>query len=115
MLFHLSIEADRPQHVASVLAEFMGGEACYFPPVAEGSWVAIADDDRGTIIEVYPRGTEIHQGEGDAVGLTVSPRRHNATHVALGTKLDQDAVMAICAREGWPAKYCRRGGQFGGP
>ena len=113
MLFHLSIEADDPRHVASVFAEFWGGEAFEFPPVAEGSWVAMAGDDRGTMIEVYPRGTQIHPGEGDAVGVASNHRHHNATHMAIATQLDMDTVLAICAREGWPAKYRRRGGVFG--
>ena len=66
MLFHLSIDADDPRHVAHVLAEYWGGVAMPFPPVIEGSWVAFAGDDRGTIVEVYPRGTEVHESAGDA-------------------------------------------------
>lgn len=113
MLFHLSIEADDPKHVAEVIAEFWGGEALPFPSVAPGSWAALAGDDRGTMIEVYPRGTEIHQGEGDAIGVASPHRHHNATHMAIATAMDMDAVLAICAREGWPAKYCKRGNVFG--
>ncbi len=66
MLFHLSIAADDPQHVAGFFAEIWGGEALPFPAVIDGSWAALAGDDRGTMIEVYPRGTEIHVCEGDA-------------------------------------------------
>ena len=33
MLFHVSIEVDDPQHVATVVAELFGGEALPFPPV----------------------------------------------------------------------------------
>jgi hypothetical protein len=113
MLFHVSIEADNPQKVAAVLAELMGGEAMPFPPVAEGSWVAAAGDERATLIEVYPRGTEIHPSEEGAIGVASEQRRHNATHMALGTKLDADRVFAICKREGWTANYFRRGGAFG--
>ena len=113
MLFHVSIEADEPFRVASVFAEIWGGAAMPFPPVAEGSWVAFAGDERATIIEVYPRGTELHQSEEGAVGLAGSPRRHNATHFAMATALDADAILAIAAREGWAAKYCSRGGKFG--
>ena len=68
MLFHLSIDADEPRHVAEVLAEIMGGEALPFPSVIEGSWVALSGDARGTLIEVYPRGTELMIGAGDADG-----------------------------------------------
>jgi len=115
MLFHVSIEADEPRHVAEVLAEIWGGAAAPFPSVTPGSWVALAGDERGTMIEIYPRGTELHavEGDRDATGLRVEPRRHNATHMAIATSLSMEEVMAICAREGWPAKYRRRGGVFG--
>lgn len=115
MLFHLSIDADQPQHVAQVLAEFWGGEAMPFPPVIEGSWVAFAGDDRGTIVEVYPRGTEIHPtpGDADAHGVIGDASRRSATHFAMATRLDVTDVLAICRREGWPAKVCQRGGKFG--
>lgn len=113
MLFHLSIEADNPKHVASVLAELWGGEALPFPAVIEGSWVAFAGDERSTLVEVYPRGTELHPTSTDAKGFLRGNGRHNATHFAMATKLDEELVYAICKREGWEAKYCRRGGAFG--
>ena len=115
MLYHLSIEADEPCRVATVFAEIWGGVAMPFPPVAEGSWVAFSGDERSTIIEVYPRGTELHQAEGaaDAVGIPATPRRHNATHFAMATNHDLATILGIAKREGWPAKYCSRGGKFG--
>ncbi len=114
MLFHVSIEADRPRHVAEVLAEFWSGTAMPFPPVAEGSWVAFAGDDRSTLIEVYPRGTELHPAEGtaDAFGVEGEPRRFNGTHFAMATPLKREEVLAIAQRENWPAKICNRGGKF---
>jgi len=66
MLFHLSIDADDPRNVANVIAELWGGHAFPFPPVLTGSWVAMAGDDRGTTVEVYPRGAELHEAPGDA-------------------------------------------------
>jgi hypothetical protein len=115
MLYHLSIDAKDPRHVAQVFAEIWGGTATPFPPVIEGSWIAFAGDERNTAIEVYPRGTELVEGEGDADGhgaLTGTSDR-SSTHMAIGTKLGQDAIMAIAKREGWPAKYRKRGGVFG--
>lgn len=117
MLFHLSIDANDPQRVAAVLAELFGGGAITpFPPVAEGSWLAMAGDDRNTMVEVYPRGTELHEAAGgdDAFGITraAAPQR-SATHFAMASPLTQQAILAIAAREGWPAKYCKRGGMFG--
>ena len=115
MLFHVSNEADNPRHVATELADILGGEAAPFPPVGEGSWVALAGDDRGTMIEVYPRGTEMHMapGEEDAVGIRREKRRHGPTHIAIATKLDMPDIFLLANREGWAVKYCRRGGQFG--
>jgi hypothetical protein len=115
MLYHLSIDANDPRHVAQVFAELWGGVATPFPPVIEGSWIALADDDRNTAIEVYPRGTELveAQGDGDAYGAKTAGNPRSATHMAIGTKLDAEAVMAIARREGWPAKYRKRGGVFG--
>ena len=115
MLYHVSIEADDPCQVAAVLAELFGGFAAPFPSVIDGSWVALADDDRGTMIEVYPRGTQLHQGEGadGAFGMLGAHRRHNPTHMAMATNLDIEQVYAIAAREGWPVKYCRRADRFG--
>lgn len=115
MIFHLSIEADDPRHVAGVLAELWRGTSAPFPPVAKGSWMAIAGDDRNSTIEVYPRGSELRPAEGDADSYAAQGegRRYSATHMAIATPLDQDDVFAIAAREGWPAKYRKRGGFFG--
>lgn len=115
MLFHLSIEADDPRHVAEFFARLWGGEALPFPAVTEGSWAALAGDDRGTLIEVYPRGTEIHavEGDADAIGLPTGESRRSATHMAIATQMDAFTVMDLCQKEGWDAKYRRRGGRFG--
>lgn len=115
MLFHVSIDADDPRHVAHVLAELWGGSVAPLSIVIEGSWVAMAEDDRASLVEVYPRGTEllIAEGDADAYGVIGLPDRHSATHFAMATTLDSDGVFAIAAREGWPAKYRKRDDQFG--
>ncbi len=107
LLFHVSLEADDPRHVAHVFAEIFGGEAAPFPPIGDDSWVALAGDDRGTIIEVYPRGTEMHlaPGDADAVGVIGPMRRNNATHIAIATPFEMDDIFAIAEREQWPVKY----------
>ncbi|WP_176597475.1 MULTISPECIES: hypothetical protein [Sphingobium] len=115
MLFHLSIAARDPRHVAQVIAEFWRGDAFPFPPVAVGSWIAVAGDDRGTAMEVYPLGIVLREAEGDAdsFGEQTEQTGYTATHAALATPLSQAEVMAIASREGWPAKYRKRGGAFG--
>ena len=115
MLFHVSISAHDPRRVATVIAELWGGEAHVFPPVMEGSWVAMAGDDRCTTIEVYPIDTVLREGEGgsDAFGERTGQIGYTPTHAAIATNLDQDQILAIAKREGWSAKYCKRGGKFG--
>jgi hypothetical protein len=115
MLFHMSIAAEDPGHVAAVIAELWKGEARPFPPVSDNSWIALAGDERGTAIEVYPQGTVLRESDGDADarGDLSGSDRFTATHGAIATELDQDRVLAIAHREGWPAKYRKRGGLFG--
>jgi hypothetical protein len=113
MLFHVSIEADEPKRVADVLAKIFGGEALPFPSVIDGSWAAIAGDDRGTMIEIYPRGTELTETEDGAVGVLGAHRRLSGTHFAMATNLSTEEVLELCRAEGWPAKYCRRADAFG--
>ncbi len=115
MLFHMSIAADDPQHVASVIAELWEGKVMPFPPVSDNGWMVLAGDERGSALEVYPQGTVLRESEGDvdAHGEPSGTDRFTATHGAIATNLAQDAVLAIAGREGLPAKYRKRGGQFG--
>lgn len=115
MLFHMSIAASDPKHVAEVFAELWGGEAFPFPPVSDNGWIAVAGDARGSAVEVYPADVVLREADGDAdaYGEVTGQVAYTATHGAIATALDLDAVMAIAAREGWPAKYRKRGGMFG--
>jgi hypothetical protein len=111
MLFHISIAAERPESAARLVAELWGGRAYPFPPVADGSWIAMAGDERGSAIEVYPLGTELHEGDGESMvrALAGRPSRNGPVHVAIATKLDVDSVKAVARRFGAPAKVCSRG------
>jgi hypothetical protein len=99
MIHHLSIAARDPQHVAEVLAEFMGGAATRFAP-NPGSWFAHQDDEYGTGVEVYPAGTELRPA---AVMLVV---------LCFGTSMTQTGTLRPSGRysvvgtisEGRPAK-----------
>ena len=86
-----------------------------FPPVSDNGWAALAGDERGTMIEVYPQGTVLRESEGDvdAYGDPSGTDRFTASHGAIATPLDTEAVLALAKREGWPAKYRKRGGLFG--
>jgi hypothetical protein len=115
MIFHLSMPARRPERVAQVVAELWHGTALPFPPV-EGSWMAMAGDDRSSAIEFYPDGVALFPAEGDrdAEGRRVQedPAGHHAAHAAIATPLDEGEVHAIARREGWTAKTLNRGGLF---
>lgn len=114
MIFHASIPADDPEHVASVLAEIWRGEAFRFPPWP-GACVAMAGDDRNTTIEVYPRAQTITPGEGDGPGrpgVDPAPSRFGCFHLAIATERGADEILAIGAREGWRTVRCSRGGIF---
>ncbi len=70
MIHHLSIAVRNPQHVAEVLAEFMGGAATRFTP-NPGSWFAHQHDEYGTGVEVYPDGTELRPAGPAGAGLSL--------------------------------------------
>jgi hypothetical protein len=112
MIFHLSIEAENPRHVAQVFAEIWGGVAMPFPAVADGSWFAHACDDRNTMVEVYPRGTVLRPADQGAVGHAEGERRHGATHFAIATRYDEASIHEIGQREGWHVETFSRGGLF---
>jgi hypothetical protein len=116
VIYHLSIAAIQPRRVADVLAELWRGEVFPFPAVAKGSYAVLAGDDRNSLIEVYPLGTELVPESGS----TDAGSRHNpgatgrsATHAAISSVLPASEVLAIAEREGWTARYCKRGGHFG--
>jgi hypothetical protein len=111
MIIHVSIPADEPERVARVIAELWRGES--IPFVAPGTFVAKAGDDRGSAIEVYPRGLELIPGVAAvSAQRNPSPSPHSEVHVNIATPLSLDEVLAIATREGWTARLCDRGGEF---
>jgi hypothetical protein len=111
MQFHISMAAERPEQAARLVAELWGGRAYPFPPVADGSWIAVAGDDRGSAIEVYPLATELREGdcEPPVRGATGGQGRGGPVHVAIATELGVESVKLIAKRFGAPARVCSRG------
>jgi hypothetical protein len=100
--------------VAEVLAEFMGGKAVPFPP-HNGSFFALALDEHGSGVEVYPAGTELRPNGaagGAFVDTRVEKRGYNPTHFALSVSMSREKIEAIAKREGWQCYCCHRGGAF---
>jgi hypothetical protein len=111
MIHHISIPANNPVHVAEVLAELFDGYSAPFPSHPD-SYVAFAADDYGTLIEVYPVGTEMIPGEGDKPIQYQNQNSSNqfiATHAAISIPLNQSQIESIAAREKWRCLRCSRG------
>jgi len=125
MLNHISIAANEPEKVANVLAELWNGMVIPFPP-APNSFMVLANDGRGSAVEITPTGTVLVPGEGlpPEEGFDVntkteayeaqfvrtdSPPRYVATHLNINTHLGIDEIKAIGAREGWRTLVCNRG------
>lgn len=114
MLFHLSFSAHNPYKVASVLAELMNGDIQPFPAVPN-AWIAFANDELGTAIEVYPKATVLTKGPHGAPVLfsqTEEITHPTPFHFALKTPLHLDQIIAIGKRENWAILPCSRGGHF---
>lgn len=111
MIHHVSIQAQEPAVVAEAFAELMGGVSVPFPP-HPGSYIAIAQDDKGTGVEVYPEGTVLRpNGEQGARFLHEVPvATFGPVHFALSVKVSPAEVAALARRLGWHCFHCRRGG-----
>ncbi len=116
MIFHASVPADDPARVAKALADAMGGYSTAFPNWP-GGYIARSGptDQNVTWIEVYPRERPAVPGAGEEMvqyGHDASPSRYTCFHLAVGTPLSKEQVLAIAAREGWRAKLMSRKGSF---
>jgi hypothetical protein len=111
MIHHVSIPARDPKHVATVLAELMGGYVGPFIGPIPGAWAVYAEDEHGTGIEVYPERTVIVPGPGETMGgaqLRDVPE-YSAMHVLLSVRVDRATIERIGAREGWRTIHFWRG------
>lgn len=112
MIHHLSIAAKNPLHVAQVLAEIWQGQVAPFPP-HPGSFMVIAMDEFGTMIEVYPAGTTLIPGSAEVkFAHQPTPAPYHATHAAVSVPSSREEIEQIAAREGWQVRYCSREGFF---
>jgi hypothetical protein len=123
MINHISIAVDDPERVANVLAEIWEGMVFPFPP-APNSYFVIANDGKGTAVEVTPSGTVLVPGEGlppeddleapteefeaKFVQSDIVPR-YVATHLNISTNRSIQEIRAIADREGWRVLVCNRG------
>jgi hypothetical protein len=108
-VLHLSISATEPERVASFLAIVLGGEALPFPPFP-GCWIAFADQDDGTAIEVYPDTLVLVAGENH-VEATEGTRDNASTfvHAAIASPLSQLEILTLGQGQNWTSRICDRG------
>jgi hypothetical protein len=111
MIHHISIPAKNPEHVATVLAELMGGQCHAFGPL-DGAFMASSGDEHGTMIEVYPDSATLDiPGRDDQVvfGENMAPPHTWPFHALLSVPLGRADVERIGARESWRTKTFGRG------
>jgi hypothetical protein len=126
MINHISIGVHNPEKVANVLAELWNGYTFPFP-VCPGSFFVLADDNKGTLVEVTPINVVLAPGEGlpdeenfdtatdteefeaKFVAGDISPK-FVATHLNLNSPLSEQEIKAIAKREGWRCFTANRGG-----
>ena len=108
-LLHLSISATEPERVAGFLAAVLGGRALPFPPFPD-SWIAFAEADDGTAIEVYPTTHVLTAGE-DQIACAVGAPDTSPTfvHAAIGSPLSGAEIIDLAEADGWRARICNRG------
>ena len=123
MINHISIAVNEPERVANALAEIWDGMVFPFPP-APGSFFVLANDGRGTAVEITPAGTVLVPGEGlpDDNDLEAATEEFEAkfvqsdfrptyvaTHLNISAKKSIEEIREIARREGWRVLVCNRG------
>jgi hypothetical protein len=128
MINHISIAVENPEKVANVIAELWRGMVLPFPP-APNSFIVLANDGRGSGVEVTPIDTVIVPGEGlpaeENFSLETPTGEYEAkfvksdvvpqyvpTHLNINTPLSIEEVKEIGRREGWRTLVANRDNGF---
>lgn len=123
MINHISIAVNEPERIANFLAELWDGIVFPFPP-APDSFFVLANDGKGTAVEITPAGTILVPGEGlppendsnvpteafeaQFVKSEFVPR-YVATHLNINTEKSVEEIRELANREGWRVLVCNRG------
>jgi hypothetical protein len=123
MINHISIGVNDPENVANVLAELWNGMVLPFSP-APGSFMVLANDGKGTGVEITPINTILVPGEGlpPEDDLDAATEEYEAkfvpsdfvpqyvpTHLNINTKLSINEIKSIANHQGWRTLVCNRG------
>lgn len=110
MIHHISLDAKNPKHVATVLAEIIGGQVVPAPPnFRPDSWFVLTGDQHGTLLEVLPLGTELQPDDDEAGFHQGASAPYVPAHAYISVQVSAETLLQIGAREGWLARYCDRG------
>jgi hypothetical protein len=110
MIHHISLDAKNPKHVATVLAEIMGGQIVPAPPnFRPDSWFVLTGDQHGTLVEVLPLGTEMCPDDVEAGFHQGTSAPYVPTHAYISVQASVETLLQIGAREGWLTRICDRG------
>ncbi|MBC7899715.1 MAG: hypothetical protein H7070_06640 [Saprospiraceae bacterium] len=124
MINHISIGVHNPEKTANVLAELWDGIVLPFPPSPD-SFIVLANDGKGSAVEVTPIDVVLEPGTGlpedDGFSTETITEENEArfvrtdfrpqyvsTHLNINTKLSVDEVKAIGKREGWRTLVANR-------
>lgn len=124
MINHISIGVNDPERFANVLAEIWNGIVLPFPPSPD-SFIVLANDGKGSAVEVTPIDIVLEPGEGFPEEENFSNEtlteenearfvrsgfrpKYISTHLNVNTKLSIDEVKSIGKREGWRTLVCNR-------
>lgn len=124
MINHISIAVENPERVANVISELWDGMVIPFPP-APNSFIVLANDGRGTGLEITPRDTILVPGEGlppeEDFSIETRTEQNGAqfvksdfvpqyvpTHLNINTHLSIEEIKEIGRREGWRTLVCNR-------
>jgi len=114
MIHHVSIEADNPMEVATVIAKLMGGIAREGFPFKH-SCSAFSGDKYGTMVECWQRGKVVAIPKSGAGKFKINDagplQKYHAFHTALSVELDDNEIMKIAREAGWETSV-RANGPF---
>lgn len=110
MIHHISLDAKNPKHVATVLAEILGGQIVPAPPnFRPDSWFVLSHDQHGTMVEVLPLGTEMWPDDVEAGFHAGNSAPYVPAHAYISVQVGVETLQQIGEREGWTVRVCDRG------
>jgi hypothetical protein len=111
MIHHISIAAQQPLQVATVLAAISQGQVAPFP-AHEGSYLALSFDPHGTMIEVLPEAVTLTPGvEAEGARFSTpnsSTLSYNPFHAAISVPTSEAEIHAMAQQAGWRVVSCNR-------